>query len=372
MTKNELKRIIIESISEATKERDPYVSNDGYALGNSKDLETFLFDPQRKINNNAFVNISYITEVTLNKTFNNGGYTDKQGNTLSSDEIKANGRNLNQGYINDFLSNNDFSKKRGPARPFVLFTILDQTLNWGSMNYGKRKTDIDNLFATASEDDLNDFANRDEDFQKKLKKYISLHPEEEDELQSLQTIGFPRETIRKIMQTNLVNSGTGWTHVDGNDDMYQHAETGNKALRFTKSNNLKAKYRYFIYQGNKLERITTEEYTWIKSAFGGKTRKLNNIDPSAIRQAITDISNRYSFKNYLIPSIAKLSFTANGKPVTYTNNQLPITNGMTVDASQLLSLGEHESITLNPLQESYEFLSKIITESIIKKLSNRY
>ena len=226
------------------QERDPYVSvrpgQATYDILNANDLRSMFFDPSRKIGKGEFVTIVYVSEATINKTFKNDGYTDDEGNTMSASDIEQQGRALNKPYLNAFYDSDEFkqklSKKRGASRPFAVFTTVTQQLNWNSMNYGKKKDEIDALFANASDSDLNDFVANDADFAKRIIKFKDNHPEMADEIDQYISMGsFPRDIINQIRNTRLMDSGKGWNMVDGNDFVSRHDGTGNEALRLIPS-----------------------------------------------------------------------------------------------------------------------------------------
>lgn len=358
------------------QERDPYVSvrpgQATYDILNANDLRSMFFDPSRKIGKGEFVTIVYVSEATINKTFKNDGYTDDEGNTMSASDIEQQGRALNKPYLNAFYDSDEFkqklSKKRGASRPFAVFTTVTQQLNWNSMNYGKKKDEIDALFANASDSDLNDFVANDADFAKRIIKFKDNHPEMADEIDQYISMGsFPRDIINQIRKTRLMDSGKGWNMVDGNDFVSRHDGTGNEALRLTKSSNLKTEYQsYVILQNGEIKRISDEEYFHLVRMFGAKSKKTNNSSvQTSIRKAMNAISNRYEFRDYLIPQIAKMSFTIDGKPVTYKNHELNV-GGIIIDADDFLSA----PMTENRIRLTESQLHNIIKESIRQVLSS--
>ena len=349
------------------EERNPYVGirdrSANYDVTNPRDLRSMFFDPQRKINKGAFVTIVYVEAAAVNKTFRNGGYTDADGNNVSAGDIEQRGRSLEKEYINSFFDSDDFKKKlnnkRGATRPFAVFTTVTQQLNFNTMNYDKRLNDIDDVFKNASDDDLNDFVANDSDFKKRIVLFKEQNPDMADEIDHyVETNSFPRDIIDAIRKTKLINNGKGWSSVDGNEFITKQANTGTEALRLTKSNNLRKEYQsYVILSDGSIKRISREEFRFLQDAFGGAKKQTDEKTViTNVRRAIEEINKRYAVRNYSIPSIAKMSFTIDGKPVTYSNHELQV-GDITIDADDFLNA---------PLSENkrYSKLRKLVESKI--------
>lgn len=353
--------------------------NTAYSLDNASNLSSFLHDPLSKINNNAFVYIQYVYEAEINKTFRNDGYTDETGNFTSADDIESQGRALNKPFLTAFYDSDEYktkrTKKRGANRPFAVFTLMHQQLNWNAMNYGKSKAEIDKIFDNASDADLDDFTMNDTDFAKRLNKYREENPEASDELDVFtNTRSFPRDVINKIRNTKLRDAGKGW--VADNDYVSVHDSTNNEALRLTKSGKLLSDPKYYVVLASgEIKEISKDVYNHLKLAFGGGAKKTNpNTVITSIRQAINAVNNRYEFRNYIIPQIATMSFEANGKSVHYVNHNLEIC-GITIDADNIpkIELAENKmGMRRNKIRLSESQLRNIIKHSIKNILRENY
>lgn len=367
MNLNKLVKEHVNRYLAEAEERDPYVGirdrSANYDVTNPRDLRSMFFDPQRKINKGAFVTIVYVEEAAVNKTFRNGGYTDADGNNVSAGDIEQRGRAFGKDYINSFFDSDDFKKKlnktRGATRPFAVFTTVTQQLNFNTMNYDKKLDDIENVFQNASDEDLNDFTAKDPDFIKRIAKFKELNPEMADEIDHyVETNSFPRDVINAIRKTKLKNGGNGWSSVDGNEFVSRQEKTGHEALRLTKSSNLRKEYQsYVILSDKSIKKISREEYLFLQDAFGGaKKQTTEKAVITNVRRAIEEINKQYEFRNYSIPSIAKMSFTIDGKPVTYSNHELQV-GDITIDADDFLNA---------PLSENkrYSKLRKLVESKI--------
>ena len=357
-------------------ERDPYVSirnrSSNYDVTNANDLRSMFFDPNRKINNGGFVTIVYVEEAAVNKTFRNGGYVDDSGTSHSAQDIEAQGRGFGKDYINSFFDSDDYkkklTKKRGVSRPFAVFTTVTQQLNWNSMNYGKSKDEIDSIFKNASDSDLEDFAANDADFAKRIAKFKEMNPDKADEIDQYILMGsFPRDIIDKIRNTKLSNRGGGWSSVDRNDYVMRHDTTGNEALRLTKNSNLRKQYQsYVILADGNVKRISDKEFFYLQTAFGGAKKVASDDDvQTSIRQAINAINKKYEFRDYLIPQIAKMNFTIDGKSVSYSNHELNV-GGITIDADDFLNapLSENNKRVRNRYKMGKSDLRRLVEDVV--------
>lgn len=380
-----IKTQLRKALNEAADERDSYVKRDGndtYSIDNSRDLSVFLHDPKSNIEKGQFVNITYMYESAINKTFKNDGYIDDNGNVTSADELEAQGRAFNKSYLNDFYNSDEYkakrTKKRGASRPFSIFTLVSQQLNWAAMNYGKSKDEIDKLFKDASDVDLNDFTANDADFAKRIAKYKETNPDMADEIDAYaSTNSFPRDMINKIRNVKLKDTGKGWDKEEHSEYISRHAGTDNEALRLTKSSQLLSEPKYFVVLSDgDIKQISKDEYYHLKRAFGGGAKKTS---PSAvvtsIRKAMQAINARYEFRDYLIPQIATMSFKANGKQVRYVNHELNV-GGITIDANDIPKIPMSENklnniynMKKNRIRLSESQLNQIIRESVQQALA---
>lgn len=358
------------------EERDPYVSirdrSSNYDVTNASDLRNMFFDPSRRINKGGFVTIVYVEEAAVNKTFRNGGFVDDNGMSHSSQDIEKQGRELGKDYINSFFDSDDYrnklTKKRGASRPFAVFTTVTQQLNWNSMNYGKGKEEIDNVFKNASDSELDDFVAKDPDFAKRIAKFKEMNPDMADEIDQYVSMGaFPRDIIGKIRRTKLSSRGGGWSSVDGNDYVTRHEDTGNEALRLTKNSRLRKQYQsYVILADGQVKRISDNEFFYLQRAFGGARKVASDCDvQTSIRQAIDAINSKYEFRDYLIPQIAKMNFTIDGKPVSYCNHQMNI-GGITIDADDFLNapLSENKGKARNRYKIGKSDLRRLVEDVV--------
>lgn len=354
--------------------------NTAYSIDNASDLSRFLHDPHSKIDNGEFVYIQYVEEEELNKTFRNVGYTDETGNFTSADDIESQGRALNKPFLTAFYDSDEYKtkrpKKRGANRPFAVFTLKHQQLNWNAMNYGKSKAAIDKIFDDASDADLEDFVMNDPDFAKRLNKYREKNPGESDELDVFaNTRSFPRDVINKIRDTKLNDeAGKGWVPKD--DYVSVHNTTNNEALRLTKSSKLLSNARYYVVLASgEIKEISEDVYNHLKLAFGGDAKKTKpNTVMTSVRQAIDAVKDRYQFRNYKLPHIATISFEANGKSVHYVNHNLEIC-GITIDADNIpkIELAENKmGMRRNKIRLSESQLRNIIKHSIKNILRENY
>lgn len=392
MNINKIVKDNIRACLNEAQERDPYVSvrpsQGTYAVTNAQDLIATFKDPARKIGKNAFVTVVYVEDANINATFKNGGYTDSDGNVMSAYDLEQQGRNLGKTYLNNFYDSDEFKRKlsmaRGAKRPFAIFRTVTQLFNWDAMNYGKRLADIDAVFNNASDSDLNDFTANDADFGKRIVKFKEENPEMADEIDQYISMGtFPRDIINLIRKTPLSNNGGNWKKVrlgdsensEESDFISQHSKTGNIALRLTKNSNLKKEYQsYIIFSNGDIRRISKDEYYHLRRAFGEKS-KSTKTNPqevqTSIRQAMNAICQRYEFRNYIIPQIAKMSFTIDGKPLTYKNHELNV-GGIIIDADDFLNspMAENKKhiMNKNKIKLTESQLHKVIKESVKKIL----
>lgn len=114
---------------------------------------------------------------------------------------------------------------------------------------------------------------------------------------------------------------------------------------------------YVILSDGSIKKISREEYLFLQDAFGGaKKQTTEKAVITNVRRAIEEINKQYEFRNYSIPSIAKMSFTIDGKLVTYSNHELQV-GDITIDADDFLNA---------PLSENkrYSKLRKLVESKI--------
>jgi hypothetical protein len=332
-------------LKEGNAARDTYLNGGSYTPENTKGLMAMLFDERNNIDKGQFVTLKYVSSSDINKTFNNGDYTDKDGTVMTRDDIISNGRSFNKKYMNNFYDSDAFpktlGKARGPKLPYALLTVSTINVNWAVDKYGEQKNKLDNAFNNASDSDIDYYASNDPSFQKRKIQFVYDHPEYKDEISRYDSEGgMPRDVFNQIRATKIQNNGGGWTPKDGNPYVWTRTNkdgTTSDALRITVNKNIPyLRTDYYAIVDGTIYSVPKKEYYHWKKAFrkGGATHETDNTNE--FMNQLKSINSEFDFRNYLLPSIASLNFSVNGKKIQYINRELtlPDTN-ITIDANEL-------------------------------------
>lgn len=364
----------IDELNEANLGRESIV--DGFVFDDLTKFRRFFTNPHNKIKYSDFVNIVYMVESFSGKTGRVGEKFPDAQERFNELDPTAKGYHFAQEWMESI---NGWTKKNGPRRNIMGFSLKNLTVGWDVVSYEKKSAERVALWNRYKEnqaaiDELIQSPDWEvllasyENYYKKKQEPIS--DEEHTRLLTAPTI----EDVEKVLFQNksLKTHGKYGYRYDPNSRIKQHleyaqAEDGTYTDEIAKENDFyidfyipagnddKAGRKYFILTvDNTLEEIDKEVYNFLYKVFGSISSSKKEDPQSQIIKDLQEIDSSFAVNLYKLSHIASMSFK-------YTNDENGETNRCTFINKDLAYAGDED------LGIPAHTMTEIIEDLIAKK-----